>query len=446
MNQTPKNASTTAPVVHLLTVGDELLAGDIVDSNKARMAACARSLGLDVRRALTVRDRLREIAGVLRKAAAQADVCLVSGGLGPTTDDLTTAAVADAVRRPLRRDPGAQARLEAKFAAMERPMPETNLKQADFPEGADILENPIGTAEGHCCELPGSRRCQVYSMPGVPRELELMLAEQVVPRLRKRFALQPVVRRIYRVLGHGESSVATRIAPIIEAARERSPGLAAMIVHYRASMPEVSVVLEAARGPGGVYATQEELASLDDAMLEALSPGIYGIGEANLVDRVVSSFRVSGLRLATAESCTGGGLGALVTSVAGSSAAYRGGIISYDNQIKAQLLGVPSELLVTYGAVSEPVARAMARGARDRLGSDLAVGITGLAGPGGGTAEKPVGTVHIAIVDGFETLHKVLRLRGNRNTIQRSAALWALKLLWDRLVARGAASITDRDN
>lgn len=446
MKENGKNASTTVPVVHIVTVGDELLAGDIVDSNKARMAACARSLGLDVRRALTVRDRLHEIAGVLRKAAAQADVCLVSGGLGPTTDDLTAAAVADAARKQIRRDPGAQRRLEEKFAAFGRPMSDNNLKQADFPEGADILANPVGTAEGLCCELPGARKCQVFAMPGVPRELEKMLDEQVVPRLHKRFDLHAVPRRIYRVLGHGESSVATRIAPVVEAARERSPGLAAMIVHYRASMPQVSVILEAGRGRGGVYATAEELASLDKEMIEALSPGIYGIGEIGLVERVIGSCLVSGIRLATAESCTGGGLGAMITSVPGSSAAFRGGIISYDNQIKGQLLGVPSELLVTYGAVSEPVARAMARGARDRLGSDLSVGITGLAGPGGGTPEKPVGTVHIAIVDGFETIHKKLQLRGNRASIQRASCHWALKLLWDRLVVRGSASISERDS
>ncbi len=433
--------SAAAPVAQLITVGDELLAGDIVDSNKSRLAVCARSLGLEVQRALTVRDRQEEIASALREAARAADVCLVSGGLGPTSDDLTTAAVGEAAGRPLRRDAGAQARLEEKFRHFGRTMPESNLKQADFPEGAEILSNPIGTAEGFSCSLPGARACQVFVMPGVPRELDQMLEEQVAPRLRERFAVKEVPRRVYRVLGHGESSVVKRIESLIASARERSPGLAAMFVHYRASTPLVSVIFEAVRGPGGEQATEAELASLDAEMIEALSPGLYGIGTADLAPRVVTALTEAGLRFATAESCTGGGLGAMVTSVSGSSSAFRGGIISYDNEIKEHRLGVPADMLAAHGAVSEPVARAMARGAQSALMSDLAAGITGIAGPGGGSPEKPVGTVHIAIADGSETFHKALRLYGNRGTVQRSSALWALKLLWDRLVARGVAVV-----
>ncbi|MCA9709462.1 MAG: CinA family nicotinamide mononucleotide deamidase-related protein [Myxococcales bacterium] len=432
-------------MAHLVTVGDELLAGDVVDSNKARMAACARAIGLDVRRAITVRDRLRDIIGVLHDAAVEADVCLVSGGLGPTVDDLTASAVAKAAGHKLVRDDAARERLEEKFRRIGRPMADINLKQVDFPEGAELLDNPIGTAEGFCVELPGRRACQVFVMPGVPRELERMLEEEVVPRVRRRFAPTPVPRRIYRSIGIGESSVAKRIEPVIEEARGRSPGLNAMFVHYRASTPEVSVILEALRGPNGEQATPEELESLDESMLKALAPGIYGIGQPYIAERLVPALVVAGLRVATAESCTGGGVGALITKVPGSSAAFRGGIISYDNQMKKQLLGVPSGLLVTHGAVSEPVARAMARGVRDRLGADLAVAVTGIAGPGGGTPEKPVGTVHIAVVDGFETFHKALLLHGDRAGIQRSSALWALKLLWDRLVLRGAASISARE-
>lgn len=437
----------------LVTVGDELLAGDIVDGNKATMASYARAEGFEVVRAISVRDRLEEIAEVLRDAAGRADVCLVSGGLGPTTDDLTVAAVAHAAGVPLRRDAEAEARLEEKFRRFGRPMPESNRKQADFPEGASILENPIGSAEGTHAQIlgqlpgppSGSRRCQVFVMPGVPRELAKMLSEQVGPRLRERFETTPVPRRIYRVLGHGESSVASRIEGVLAEARARSPGLAAMFVHYRASMPQVTVILEATPAPDGAQATAAELASLDAAMIDALAPGLYGIGDAELPPRVVAALVDAGLKLACAESCTGGGLGAMVTSVAGSSAAFRGGVISYDNEIKERMLGVPAELLAAHGAVSEPVARAMALGARDRVGSDLGVGITGIAGPGGATPDKPVGTVHIAVADGSETFHRALRLLGNRGTVQRASAQWALKLVWDRLVARGVAAIAERD-
>lgn len=452
-NATASLAPTTPPVVLLLTVGDELLAGDIVDGNKARLAAAARAWGLEVRRAVSVRDRIDEIVAALREAAAQAHVCLVSGGLGPTTDDLTTAAVAQAAGRPLRRDPDAVLRLEEKFRRYGvATMPPANLKQADFPEGAEILPNPIGSAEGLRCELPGPLACQVFVMPGVPHELERMLAEQVAPRVRERFALRPVPRRVYRMIGLGESAIAAKVEPIVERARARSPGLAAVYVHYRAHMPQVTVALEATPGPtilqptqGVAQATEAELASLDGEMIEALAPAIYGIGEAELPARIVAALTAAGLTFATAESCTGGGLGALLTSISGSSACFRGGIISYDNDVKERLLGVPADMLATHGAVSEPVARAMALGARRQLRSDLAAGITGIAGPGGGSPEKPVGTVHIAIADGEETFHKALLLRGSRGIVQGASALWALKLLWDRLVARGLASVTAGD-
>jgi nicotinamide-nucleotide amidase len=444
--QAPPSGGAGPPVVWLLTVGDELLAGDIVDGNKARLAQSARALGLEVRRAVSVRDRIDEIVAALREAAAHAHVCLVSGGLGPTTDDLTTAAVAEAAGRPLRRDPDAVLRLEEKFRRYGvAVMPPANLKQADFPEGAEILPNPIGSAEGLRCEVPGGdgsgRSCQVFVMPGVPHELERMLAEQVVPRVRERFSLRPVPRRVYRMIGLGESAIAARVEPLVDRARERSPGLAAVYVHYRAHMPQVSVALEATPAPDGTQATMEELASLDAEMIEALGPAVYGIGEADLPARIVTALTAAGLRFATAESCTGGGLGALLTAVSGSSACFRGGIISYDNDVKERLLGVPADMLAAHGAVSEPVARAMALGARQRLQSDLAAGITGIAGPGGGTPDKPVGTVHIAVADGEETFHKALSLRGTRGIVQGASALWALKLLWDRLVDRGLASV-----
>jgi nicotinamide-nucleotide amidase len=425
-------------VARVLTVGDELLAGDIRDTNLSFLAQRCRALGVELRGSETARDRVPEIADALRRAAASADVCLVCGGLGPTTDDLTTAAVAQAAGVALRRDAEAEARLEAKFRAFGRPMPDANRKQADFPEGAEILANPIGTAEGFAADI-GS--CRVFVMPGVPREMEKMMREQIEPRLAERHALRPIARRIYRVLGHGESAVADRVEPIVDRARARSSGLAAVYVHYRASMPEVTVILEGLPAPDGRAASEAELATIDAEMIEALSPGIYGIGEAELAERVVAAATAGGLWIGAAESCTGGGLGAAITAVAGASACLRGVVVAYDDAIKSGVLGVPADLLAAHGAVSDPVARAMATGGSRVLGSDLCVAITGIAGPGGGTPEKPVGTVHVAVADGAEIVHKALSLRGDRGTVQRSATRWALKLLWDRLVARGVASI-----
>lgn len=424
-------------VAHVLTVGDELLAGDIADTNLAHLAQRCRALGVQLQHAATARDRIEEIAGALTQTAARAQICLVCGGMGPTTDDLTTAAVAEAAGVKLRRDAGAMARLEAKYRAFGRQMPEANRKQADFPEGAHILENPIGTAEGFCVQVGG---CWVFVMPGVPREMKKMMAEQVQPRLRDRFDLRPVARRVYRVLGHGESSVAERLQPVIDAARQRSPRLASMYVHYRASMPEVTVILEGLQGPQGA-ASMQELATLDAPICEVLSPGLYGIGPADLATRVVAAMTAAGLWLGGAESCTGGGLGAAITAVPGASACLRGVVVAYENEIKQRLVGVPAELIAAHGAVSEPVARHLAAGARKLLRSDLAVGITGIAGPSGGSPEKPVGTVHIAVADEVEISHERLQLRGDRGSVQRSATRWALKLLWDRLVLRGAATV-----
>jgi nicotinamide-nucleotide amidase len=435
------SASPSSVGAYVLTVGDELLAGDITDTNLVHFARRCRALGIELRHASTVRDRIDEIAAAVTSAAAGAQVCLISGGLGPTSDDLTAEAVALAAGVPLQRDDAAIARLEAKYRAFGRVMPEANRKQADFPRGADILDNPIGTAEGFCARVG---ECRVFVMPGVPREMKKMFAEQVEPRLQAAFTLQPVVRRTYRILGHGESTVAERIEPILAAARARSPRLAAVYVHYRASMPEVTVILEGLRGPAG-GASMEELATLDAPIVEALQPGIYGIGQAELAARVVAALRDANLWLGAAESCTGGGLGAAITAVPGASACLRGVVVAYDNSIKEGLLGVPSQMLAEHGAVSEPVARALASGARTRLGSDLAVAITGIAGPSGGTPEKPVGTVHIAVSDESEISHLRLQLRGDRGSVQRAATRWALKLVWDRLVARGVASIQPLD-
>ncbi len=435
----PVDAPTSnEPVVaHVLTVGDELLAGDITDTNLAHLAQRCRALGVALQHAATARDRIDEIAGALTQTAGRAQVCLICGGLGPTSDDLTTAAVAKAAGVPLRRDDGAMERLEAKYRAFGRVMPEANRKQADFPVGAQILDNPIGTAEGFCVEVGD---CWVFVMPGVPREMKKMMAEQVEPRLRDRFDLRPVQRRVYRVLGHGESSVAERVEPVIEAARRRSPRLAAMYVHYRASMPEVTVILEGLHGPEGA-ATMDELATLDDPIVAALQPGLYGIGPADLATRVVTAATEAGLWLGAAESCTGGGFGAAITAVAGASACLRGVVVAYDDDIKQRVVGVPPEVIAEHGAVSEAVARHLAAGAREVLRSDLAVGITGIAGPSGGSPNKPVGTVHIAVADEAEISHMRLQLRGDRGSVQRSATRWALKLVWDRLVARGAAAV-----
>lgn len=431
-------ASAVEPYAELLTVGDEILAGDITNTNAAYLGQRCRGLGLLVRRTEVVRDRVPEIVAALHRASEQSPVCLVCGGLGPTTDDLTTEAVAAAAGVPVQRDADAEARLQAKFAAIGRPMAEANRKQADFPVGATILPNPIGSAEGFSLRIG---QCRVFVMPGVPREMRRMMTEEIEPVLRSQLQLQPSLRRVYRLLGRGESSVAQAITPILEQARTRSPGLAAMFVHYRASMPEVQIALEATPGPAGERASADELECFDEPFAEALAPALYGIGDAPLAPRLLAALQRAGLTLSVAESCTGGGVGQTLAAVAGASLSFMGGIVAYDNAIKQRLLGVPEAILAEHGAVSEPVARAMAEGARQICGTDLAISITGIAGPTGGSPEKPVGTVDFAVAGVDGTDYQRLSLRGDRGTVQRASELWALKLAWDRLHARGQAAI-----
>lgn len=443
MAPSPTTAPPTAPPrVDILTIGDELLAGDVIDRNSAFMGARCRALGLCVVQIVSVRDREAEIVEALHQAAARSAVCLVSGGLGPTTDDLTAASVAAAAGVELVRHPELVARLEEFFARRGRAVVEANRKQADLPAGCDVLDNPVGTAPGFALEVRG---CLVACMPGVPHEMQRMMTEQVEPRLGARFDLSPTVRRIYRAIGSGESSVQERIREVVMQARLGSPGLANVLLHYRAHMPEVLLNFEALAGDDGVRATPEELCTLDAPLTRALEGALYGIGGAGVERRVVDVLRRHGLTLATAESCTGGLVGKLMTDGAGASAVYLGGVVAYANQIKHGLLGVPRAMLEEHGAVSEPVARAMAEAARARLGSDLSVAVTGIAGPGGGTDEKPVGTVHLAVSDATGTIHKRVRLYGNRGTVRRASAVWALKLVWDRLVERGQAHIQELD-
>jgi nicotinamide-nucleotide amidase len=432
----------------ILTIGDELLAGDVVDKNKAFLGQRCRALGIEVVRAASIRDRESEIVAALRESTALgsrdagiSQICLVSGGLGPTTDDLTAAAVARAAGVELVRHAELAARLEAFFASRGRALIETNLKQADLPAGAIVLDNPIGTAAGFALELQASdatTSCWVFSMPGVPREMHKMMREQVEPRLRERFELVAIPRRVFRSLGTGESQLQQQVTPVLEAARARSPGLANMFVHYRARYPEVQLILEATPGEtDGIAATAEELAALDEPLREVIGRSFVTVGDGEgppeLVEQLVAELIARGLKIATAESCTGGGIGQAITSVSGSSACFVGGVIAYANEVKIGALGVPVEHLQAHGAVSEPVARAMAEGARTRLGADIGVSTTGIAGPGGGTPDKPVGTVDVAVATAAGTSYKRLRLFGERDTIRQAAVVWALKLVWDEL-------------
>lgn len=374
----------------VLTIGDELLRGEIVDSNKSFLSDRLLALDIQTHFHSSVRDDRDDMRDAFRRAIGRADVVLVSGGLGPTRDDLTTEVLAETLGLDLVRDDASLEAIRAFFANVGREMARNNEKQAWFPRGADVLANPIGTAPGFMVAAEGAL---VFCMPGVPRELHRMMDEQVLPRIaarRSAVAGGPsiVVRAaLLRTFGIGESSLDAELADIANESDVALGFRTAFPDNYLRPLARAATVAEA----------EEKLAHLCAAVRERLGAVVYGEGDDTLEVVVVRALRERGLTLATAESCTGGSIAAKLTDVPGSSACFRGGVVAYANDAKVALLGVDAGVLAEHGAVSEPVARAMAEGARARFGADLALATTGISGPDGGTEEKPVGLVYIAL-------------------------------------------------
>ena len=370
----------------ILTIGDELLRGEIVDSNKSFLSDRLLTVDADVRWHASVRDDPADMTDALRRAAARADVVLVSGGLGPTRDDLTIEVLADALGRKLvLHEPTLEA-LRAFFARFGREMAANNAKQAYFPEGAEILANPIGTAPG--CML-ATDDATFFCLPGVPRELVKMMDEQVLPRLDRLRGDGLVVRAaLLRTFGLGESNLDAMLRDTVD-----EPDV---VLGFRTSFPD-NYVRPLARGSSAEEA-EARLARACARIREVLGPLVYGEGEAETLPAVLGRLLAeSGQTLAVAESCTGGLVGEQITSVPGASGWFRGGVVAYADDAKTALLGVPEALLAEHGAVSQEVALAMAQGVRERFDADFGVSTTGISGPGGGSDEKPVGLVFIGV-------------------------------------------------
>jgi nicotinamide-nucleotide amidase len=397
----------------VLTIGDELLRGEIVDSNKAFLSDRLLSLDIETHYHASVRDVPADMIDAFRRAAERSDVVLVSGGLGPTRDDLTSESLAQAFGREMRLDDDALAGIRAFFASVGREMTENNASQAHFPDGAEVLANPIGTAPGFMLEAEGS---VFFCMPGVPREMMRMMDEQVLPRVAARVSgsgSRVVRARLLRTFGMGESMLDAELADIAASGD--------VVLGFRTSFPD-NYLRPVARA-----ATAAQADALLDRVCAAirarLGPLVYGEGEEALEQVVGRLLRERGARVAVAESCTGGLIAAKLTDVPGSSAYFQGGVVAYADAAKRALLGVSEALLAEHGAVSDPVARAMAEGVRARFGADLAVATTGISGPDGGTAAKPVGLVHLALADaaGTHSDHFVFpldRLRHRQLTAQ----------------------------
>ena len=370
----------------ILCVGSELLLGNITNGNARWIAEQLASLGVPHQRQMVVGDNRERLMAEVRQAASRCRVLITTGGLGPTPDDLTTEAIAAAFETPLVEHPEVWAEIQARVSARGRICSPSNRRQAFLPQGAALLPNPTGTAPGMIWSpVPGFT---VLTFPGVPSEMKAMWQQTAAPWLRQSgLAAGVFASRMLRFWGVSESALAEEMADLLEQAN-----------------PTVAPYAGAGEVKLRITARAEQPAEAE-AMLEPVEREIrnrtgqscFGVDEQSLAVVVLDQLRQRGQSVAVAESCTGGGLGAALAAVPGASDVFLGGVIAYANRVKQQVLGVPEALLETHGAVSDPVAEAMAEGARRVTGADWGLAITGVAGPGGGSEQKPVGLVHIAV-------------------------------------------------
>jgi nicotinamide-nucleotide amidase len=412
----------------ILAVGSELLGTDRLDTNSLRLTALLERYGVELRRKAVIGDSEGEVAAELRALLQRVDLVLITGGLGPTADDVTREAVAAALGRQLHLDADLLAALERRFQSFGWRMPEVNRRQAWVMEGAEVLANDRGTAPGLRVESGG---CTLFLFPGVPTEMEGLMASSLEPWLAERSGGVARETAVLKIAGLPESVVEERIAPAYEEFGREA-------ITILANVGEIRLQATAA-GP------EEERRARLEAMVARLAElagdAVYTTREEDTLESVVGDLlRASGATLTAAESCTGGLFSQRITAVPGSSDYFLGGAITYSDALKTKLVGVPEAMLAEHGAVSKPVARAMAEGVRRSLGSDWGVGITGVAGPGGGSEAKPVGTVHLAVAgpgDG-EVEHRHVRLPGDRDRVRRFSAQMVLEMLRRRLLAVAA--------
>lgn len=404
-------------VIELVNTGAELMLGYVLNTHQQWICREISTLGHVVARQVAVDDGAESIQAAVQEAMGRADLVMVTGGLGPTSDDRTRDLIASLLGRQLLRDAATERRIRAFFAARRRPMPESVLIQAMVPEGAVVFENQNGTAPGLAMK---TARGWLVMLPGPPRELRPMFASQLLPFLREQFPpAAEFACDVLRTTGVGESWVEEQIAPRLEPlARE------GLEIGYCARNGEVDVRL-VARGPGA----GNRVASASQTVHEILGGIIYGRHPETLEAAVVGLMAGQGVKLALAESCTGGFIAHRVTNVPGASAVLRAGWVTYSNEAKTACLGVLAETLEAHGAVSAPTAREMAEGARARSGADYAVAVTGVAGPGGGTDEKPVGTVFISLAGPGGTLVLKRRNAYDRETFKLATSQQTLDLL-----------------
>ncbi|HYK42486.1 MAG TPA: competence/damage-inducible protein A [Thermoanaerobaculia bacterium] len=406
----------------IVAIGSEMLGPFRQDTNSLWLAARLEETGISVVRKSVVGDDPDAIVRELDRAAAEAPLILTTGGLGPTADDVTVAAVARWIGVGTTRNAAFVEQMRRRFESRGFRMPAVNEKQADFIDGARVLENPRGTAPGFWAK---KGPCEIVILPGVPSEMREIMERSVLPELAVRSGGEVLRRRVLRIAGVGESAIEELVAPVYERWKEHP-------VTILASPGEVQLHLAVRAVP---KEAEEILARMEKDFRGVLGGRVFGEEGEDLAAALGRALRDRGLTLALAESCTGGMVASLVTDVPGSSAYFLGGVVSYGNGAKETLLGVRQQTLRDHGAVSPEAALEMARGAVERFGADVAASVTGIAGPDGGSEEKPVGTVWFAIADrGGREVAKKRAFLGDRGHVRRSASVHALELVRRHLV------------
>jgi nicotinamide-nucleotide amidase len=409
----------------IIAVGSELLTPFRQDTNSLFLTDRLLTLGVNVTFKTIVGDRMEHIVSALRIALGRADIVITMGGLGPTEDDLTRQAVAEALGIRLKRNPEIVGALYARFASRRITMTDNNARQADVLEGSIVLENPRGTAPGQWVDtVVGQHRKLVILLPGPPNEVKAMFDEQCMERLRGVVPRRTIATRTLKLAMIGESQADARIAPIYTKYKDVETTILA-------HTGDITLHLICAKGsPEAAQARVDELAA---KLEEELEEFVYATQLETLEQIVLYYLGMNGSTLAVAESCTGGMVAQRLTAVPGSSRSFLGGAVVYSDELKTSLVGVPASLIESNGAVSKAVASALAEGIKRSTGATFGLGITGIAGPGGGTEEKPVGLVYVACSDGKETDVVERRFGGDRDHIRSWASQQALDLVRRRL-------------
>ncbi|MDX9727530.1 MAG: competence/damage-inducible protein A [Bacteroidales bacterium] len=408
----------------IITIGDELLIGQTIDTNSAWIGAELSLLGFDVQRKISIHDRREDIIQALNDTQGRSDVVLITGGLGPTSDDITKITLCEYFNTRLVPDIMVLSMVEQMMSRRGILMNENNRRQADVPESCRVLSNAAGTAPGMWFEKDGT---VFISMPGVPSEMKYIMNQHVIPELKIRFSSQVIIHRNIMTYGAPEAV----LAGLLESFEASLPSS----VHL-AYLPSLGIIKLRLSGTGTnrdevVNAVEDQVRKLYRTIPEL----IYGENEETMEMAVGRILRQKSLTLCTAESCTGGNIARMITSVPGSSDYYKGSVVAYDNRVKTTLLGVGSNIIEEEGAVSGPVVRAMAEGARKLLNTDYAVAISGIAGPSGGTTEKPVGTVWIAVSSAMATLAEKFVYGTDRNINIMRFSVAALNMLRQQIIS-----------